>query len=89
MARGARVGERGGVAASVANEGKSVGMEGEREETGGAEGFVAAFFANGEGGRTATIVKNEGLVVIFVIFFDGIYELIGKIAIFGEICAIF
>lgn len=55
----------------------------------GTEGLPAAIFANSERGGTATVVKNESLVVIFKVFADGGKKLIREIAIFGEILTIF
>ena len=49
----------------------------------------AAVFTESERGGTAAIMKNQGLMVIFEILLDIFEQNIGKIAIFGEIGAIF
>ena len=55
----------------------------------GASGLPATVVADGEGGRAAAVVKDEGLMMIFEVMLDVFEELIGKVAVFGEICAIF
>lgn len=75
--------------ASVAGESIAVGVEGHGKVAVWAEGLPAAMFADGERGRTATIVKNQGLVAVFEVFGDGGEKLIGKIVIFLEVVTIF
>ena len=47
-------------------------MEGEGQETIGAEGLPAAIFANSEGSRAAAIVEDKSLAVVGEIVFNGI-----------------
>ena len=61
---GTGTGDRGGVAAEMADEGIGVGVEGEGEVAVGAEGLPAAVITEGERGGTAAVVKDEGLVVL-------------------------
>ena len=72
------------MAASVAEELVTVGVESEGEETVGAEGLPAAVFAKGEWGGAAAVVVNEGLVAGGEVFFDVSEERVGEVAVFGE-----
>lgn len=49
----------------MADERKRVGMKSKGEKTGGAKGLPAALFAEGGRGGAATVMKDEGLVVVF------------------------
>ena len=77
------------VAAEVATQSIVVGMEGEGEVTIWTEGLPTAIFANGHRSRTTTIMKNKGLMFILNIILYFRQEKVGKIAIFGEIGAVF
>ncbi len=89
MAGGAAGGDFGFVAADVATEDVVVGVEGEREVAIGAEGLPTAFFADGERGRAAAIVEDEGLMTEFEVVLDGSEEGVGKITVADEVGAIF
>ena len=64
-------------------------MEGQGNETVRTESLPATFFADGERSGAATIVKNEGLVMILQIFPDSRNEFVAEIAVFGKILSIF
>lgn len=64
-------GDFGLVIASMARESIRVGMEDERQETIRAESLPAAFFAKCHRGGTASIMKNESLMVSLDIVFYG------------------
>jgi len=72
------------VAAGVAEERVRVGVEGEGEETVGAEGLPAAFFAESERGGAAAVVIDEGLVAVLEVLLDGGKKRVGEVAVFGE-----
>lgn len=58
---GASGGNFGFVAAGVADERESVGVEIEWEEATGAEGLPATMVADGKGGGAAAVVEDHGL----------------------------
>ena len=58
------------VATSVANQLIGVAMKGERKKAIGTEDLVAAVFTDCERGRATTIMKKQGLFVLFEIIFD-------------------
>ena len=72
VAVGARGRDFFGKAAGVAEEGVSVGVESEGEETVGAESLPTTVFTESERGGAATVVVDKGLVAIFKVFFDGV-----------------
>lgn len=53
------------------------------------EGLPATVFTEGERGRAASVVEDEGLALMVKIFLNGGQERGREIAIFGEIIAIF
>lgn len=77
------------VTANMAGEEKAVGMERHGEVAGGAESLPATFLTDSKGGRAAAIMKNQSLMFSLDIFFDSSQDLVGKIAIFEEISAVF
>lgn len=72
----------------VAFEFVGVGVESEREKTIGTEDFGAARFTDSEGARTAAIMKNQSLVAVLEVVFDGVKKCGAKIAVFGEIITV-
>ena len=66
---GAGAGDGSGVAAEVADEGVGVGVEGEGEVAVGTEGLPAAVITEGERGRAAAVMEDEGLVVLGEVMF--------------------
>lgn len=82
-------GNRGVMTAGVANELEIVVMQSEGKKTMRASGLPATMVTDGERGGATAVVKDEDLVMVFEVVLDVFEELIGKIAIFGEICAIF
>lgn len=58
------------MAASVANQLIGVIMKGEWKKTVRAEYLITAVFADREWGRATTIMKKQGLLVLFEIIFD-------------------
>ena len=84
VAFGAGGGDFFRVATSVAEEGVGVGVESEGKEAVGAEGLPAAFFAKGEGGGTAAVVVDEGLVALGEVLLDSGKKSVGEVAVFGE-----
>ena len=85
----AGVGNWGFIAASVADEFVVIGVEGERKEASWTEGLPAATFANCQRCGAATIVENEGLVVVVEIGFYRREEYVGEIAVFLKGGAVF
>ena len=82
--------EDGGlVTASVTEEMIGVGVKGEGEKTGGAEGLPATAFAERKGGGAAAIMKNEGLIILVKISFNFFVQWGAEILIDGKIVAIF
>lgn len=72
----------------MAAKGKIVTVESEGKEAIGAEGLPAATFTDGKWCGAAAVVKDEGLMVVIKVGLDGFEELVGEIAIFGEVLAI-
>ena len=81
---GTGTGDRGGVAAEMADEGIGVGVEGEGEVAVGAEGLPAAVITEGERGGTAAVVEDEGLVVLVEVVLEGGEQRLGEIAVARE-----
>ena len=59
-------------------------MEGQRQKTVRTERLPAAMLANGKRCRAATVVKNESLMMIIKVLFDGGKKVVGEIAIFRK-----
>ena len=55
----------------MADEFESIGVKSKRQEAVGTEGLPATVFADCQRCGAAAVVKNEGLVVIFEVLFDG------------------
>lgn len=89
LAAGAGRGDFLSVAADVTVQGIGVGVEGHGQVAIWAEGLPAAFLAEGERGRTAAIVEDEGLVLVLEVTFDVGEEGGGEIVILGELVALF
>lgn len=58
------------VTAEVTGESIAISMQSHGEVTIRAEGLPTAVFAEGERGRTAAIMKNQGLMMVFEILLD-------------------
>lgn len=89
LAAGAGGGGFLSVAADVAVQGVSVGVEGHGQVAIRAEGLPAAFLAEGERGRAAAIMKDEGLILMLEIALDVGEEGGGEIVILSELVTLF
>lgn len=73
------------MAAEVAVEGVGVGVESHGEVAIGAEGLPTTFVTECERGRTAAVVKDEGLTFGLEVVLDIGEEGCGEVVVFGEI----
>jgi len=78
-----------GVATEVTAQSIIIGVEGQGKVAIRAEGLPAAVLADGHRGRTTSIMKNKSLMFILNIVCYFCQEKVGKVAIFGEIGAVF